>query len=341
MNPYLSIVVAVRNDNYGGNFTQRLQRSLDWNTKWLEFHKVQCEMILVNWNPVPGNPSLKEVIVWPKNRSYVKFRIITVPTSIHQKFVKPAIRETVPLFEFIAKNVGIRRANAEQVLSTNADILLHPDICRLVGQMPIELNRFYRANRLDFRSHNITGVSSLLKNGFAISLKGFMYSLRPGLNKTIQFEVLKGWNNIRVWWELLKSRHPNFFTRKRINVMFNNGGLHSHCLNSGDFMLMTKENWVSQTAYPEHTPMALHTDALFNVLASEMLEEKVFDSPIFHQEHERRYPWDSSQTNLKYKEAYVLFEQASKASVRGEPTASYRNSSSWGLPDVKLQEEVI
>lgn len=339
--PYLSIVIAVRNDNYGGDFTQRLQQSINWNTKWLEYYKLPTEFVLVNWNPVGENQPLLEMINWPSERQYVNYRIINVPNHLHEQLVDPTIRETVPMFEFIAKNVGIRRSQGEVVLSTNADILLHPKICRAIGNKKVHSRKFYRANRLDFEYMNASNLKQLYTSGFTVSLKGFMYALKPGATVAFQYAMLKMYNPLWLWWELFKYRNLNFFVPRGVNVVVDNGGYQSHCLNSGDFMLMTSENWKKLKAYPEHTPMTLHTDALFNVLAAHFLKEQIFVHPIFHQAHIRRYPWDQHATNPAYKEAYYLFEKAAMCSEKNETMSPFMNAHEWGLSNQKLNEQTI
>ena len=216
-NPYLSIVVAVRNDNYGGDFIQRLQNSISWNTKWLEHFALDSEIILVNWNPIQENSALIDQMHWPQNLKHVTLRLITVPNTIHSSYVNPDLRDTVPLFEFIAKNAGIRRAKGTLVLSTNADILIHPEICRKVAQQDLQTSCFYRANRLDFAKTDSTTVNDMLDAGFAISLKGFMYQFHQAINKKVQYNLLKPANAIRLKWELFKFKFPELSETEKVS----------------------------------------------------------------------------------------------------------------------------
>ena len=339
--PYLSIVTAVRNDNYGGDFILRLQRSIDWNTKWLERFEVSSEIVLVNWNPIVGKPSLEELLVWPSKTKYTTYRIITVSNEIHLKFDDSQTRESVPLFEFLAKNVGIRRSKGTLVLSTNADILFHPNLCQKLAQDSFEHTSFYRANRLDFSANKSKELGQFFEAGFAISLKGFMYKFDSRFDKMIQYRLLKVFNTFRLKWELFKCQFPKFFSLLRIPVVYNNGGFLCHCLNSGDFLLMHKKNWIGLRAYPEYTSIATHTDALFNIIAFDQLKERVFDEPIFHQQHERRYGWGEIKTDVKYEKAYQLFEEAADDVKNGLSIEKYLNSDDWGLANVQLEEQVI
>ena len=83
-------------------------------------------------------------------------------------------------------------------------------------------------------------------------------------------------------------------------VFYNSAEYKLHCNVSGDFMLMHRDAWQLVRAHHENRPIALHVDALMVVQAATMgLKEVVFDSPIFHQEHERRF--DAKAENQLFK----------------------------------------
>lgn len=339
--PFLSLVLAARNDNYGGNFTERLQTGIDWNTRWLEQFKVTSEVIIVNWNPVAENPDLIDLITFPKGRKYVNYRIITVPNSVHEDYVDPAIRSTVPMFEFIAKNVGIRRAKGQYLLCINADILVHPEIFDSISKNRLDNKHYYRANRLDYRKTSNQSIPAIVKNGFAISLKGKMYFYNDVLNKTLQYNALKLANIIWLKWELFKRKHHQLFNRLSWNVVYDNGAFIAHCLNSGDFMLMATSQWFKLKGYQEYTYISTHTDSVFTIIAYAKLKEKVFKQPIFHQEHERRYSWEAIKNDPKFEKAYRLFEDVANDVKAGNPVDQHLNSENWGLSEYKLIEQQL
>ena len=55
-NPYLSIVITSRNDEHGYNALQRMQVSLSGLLEQLEKHKIESELILVDWNRPADRP---------------------------------------------------------------------------------------------------------------------------------------------------------------------------------------------------------------------------------------------------------------------------------------------
>ena len=113
--PYLSVVIVGRNDDYGVDFMARLNtfvRSLDRQVK---NHPRLVELIVVEWNPLPDRQPLAEVLTKVNN---LCVRIITVPNAVHEQ-----IGHTSPVLEYYGKNVGIRRARGRFVLTTNPDII--------------------------------------------------------------------------------------------------------------------------------------------------------------------------------------------------------------------------
>ena len=52
--PYLSLVVAARNDNHGGNMLARMQAFLDaWLVQSARY-RLSSEIVVVEWNPPPA-----------------------------------------------------------------------------------------------------------------------------------------------------------------------------------------------------------------------------------------------------------------------------------------------
>ena len=57
----------------------------------------------------------------------------------------------VPYLEYVAKNVGIRRATAPFVLVTNADILLGREVVDAIADRRLQPGTMYRAPRYDIK----------------------------------------------------------------------------------------------------------------------------------------------------------------------------------------------
>ena len=325
--PYLSIVIAVRNDNYGGDFIQRLQNFIRWNTDLLEKHKVATEIVLVNWNPIENKPTLKESIKWVKNRQYVAYRIITVPKEVHLQFCDQEVRKVLPLYEYLAKNVGIRRANGQFVLAMNPDIQIDERIIRKISSKKLESNRFYRANRIDFKNGNINNKTSLWLKGFKYSKTDFLW-----LKKVV--------NKVKCLWRVHSVKFEWFFNIISWKVYYHNAEYKYQCNVSGDFLLMHKKSWLKLKGNPENTFLPLHTDALMVVMAGTSgLKEYIFKYSIYHQEHNRRFDASEKQ-NQENRTAYVYFQEEAQKMINNKKAIIYNNDS-WGLINFELQEETF
>lgn len=329
-NPYyISIIITARNDNYGGDFISRLQNCIDWNTTLLEKYKIETEFVLVNWNPVEENKPLRELIKWPLNRSYVAYRIITVPNSIHQKYNDPNIRKDVPLFEYLAKNTGIKRANGKYLLVLNPDILIHPKIIKTISKKKLVKTKYYRTNRIDYKG-------DLEKNfqPIKIWLKGFVYNIKSG--KKLFF--LKMYNFIRIKFHLHLVHFENYLYLLGWQFIKENAEFQFHC-NGGDFILSAKENFFKLKGFPEDTYLSLHTDALFIImLGVSSLKEEVFRKPIYHKEHKRRY--DAKIKNDLFRKVYLSYQdEAQKMIIQRKP--KIYNDKNWGLANFELPEDIF
>jgi hypothetical protein len=149
VSPYISLVVTARNDDHGGNLLGRMQAFVNsWIGQALR-HNIPSEMIVVEWNPPQDRPRLSEALHWPDDLGPCRVRFIEVPNEVHRRF---AHAEALPLYQMIAKNVGIRRARAPFVLVTNIDILFSSELARFLGQRRLQPGRMYRMDRHDVMS---------------------------------------------------------------------------------------------------------------------------------------------------------------------------------------------
>ena len=112
----VSLVVVGRNDNYGGDFSDRLKATIDWNYN----HLPDPELIYVEWNTIPDRPSDTEWIAarYPNSKCFI------VPNEIHRVITT---NPKLPMMEYFAKNIGIREASNEWILLVNADVFLGYD----------------------------------------------------------------------------------------------------------------------------------------------------------------------------------------------------------------------
>src|SRR5579862_1186662 len=144
--PYLSMVAASRNDDHGGSLLRRMQTFVNAFLAQCRRHGLSAELILVEWNPSADRPRLAEALRWPQDLGPCQVRIIEVPPELHQRYQHA---DALPLYQMIAKNVGIRRASGRFVLASNIDILLNDEMVRFLAASRLDPRRMYRADRYD------------------------------------------------------------------------------------------------------------------------------------------------------------------------------------------------
>ena len=148
MTPALSIVVTGRHDNYGGDFNERFIAALRFNLARLSEHGVACEVVLVEWNPVPDRPYLADVLARECPDLAPSLRRFVVAPEYHAALTQnPAIG----YLEYVAKNVGVRRAAAPYVLVTNTDVLLGREAVGAIAGDRLAPGTIHRAARYDIK----------------------------------------------------------------------------------------------------------------------------------------------------------------------------------------------
>jgi hypothetical protein len=153
--PYLSVVASTRNDNHGGDLTRRTQIFIDALVAQAARHRVETELILVEWNPPPDRPPLAAELHWPEDNPWCGIRIITVGPEIHRRF---GYSDRLPIFQMMAKNAGVRRAAGRFVLHTNIDIVFSDAIFAWIAGRSLRPGVVYRCDRVDVDREVPVGV---------------------------------------------------------------------------------------------------------------------------------------------------------------------------------------
>jgi hypothetical protein len=335
-NPYLSIVIAGRNDNYGGDFRQRLDNCINWTYSQLTAHKISAELIFVNYNPLP-TPAIKDFIHWPQSNGFVKIRILTISADIHKNVVALYGVKDVPVLEYIAKNAGIRRAKGDFILSMNPDILIDERLFENFANLSPQY--YYRCNRFDFSGEvdlkpRIKLFDELKSKINQIWFKGNYVKVKGVSVLSYYYHWLM--RTIDNKWKNNTERIQFFLNPFRINVYTHNVEFWYHCNAAGDFMLTSRENWNKLKGYKENSFISLHTDSLFVIQAATSgIKERIFKCPVFHKEHERRY--DALKENEEQRKIYLNYQQASKTMVKNRNADVY-NGDDWGLGKIDISE---
>jgi hypothetical protein len=117
--PSVCAVFAGRNDEFVADNEARVRAVVEWNSR-----VIADEVIFVEWNPLLDRPLLSPQLT----RDYPSLRCYVVPRELHERV---ATNPRMPVMEYHAKNVGIRRAKSEFICATNSDILWDEDVRRL------------------------------------------------------------------------------------------------------------------------------------------------------------------------------------------------------------------
>ena len=149
--PYLSIILTGRNDDFGGDFNVRLFRALAFNHRVLTSAGVSHEFVFVEWRPVEHKPYLA-VVLQHEFPSLADGRLLSyvVDVRYHEAF---SLNPKLQFQEFIAKNIGIRHARGEFLLTTNTDIFLGRELVARLARKEFERRVLYRTERIDLKSN--------------------------------------------------------------------------------------------------------------------------------------------------------------------------------------------
>ena len=180
--------MAARNDGYEGNFLNRMQRSLDSFFRLAKSSKLNAELIIVEWNPPADRLGLVDALNW--GNASIPCRVIRVPSRIHGLYQGET---QFGLFEYLAKNTGIRRAKGEFVLITNPDIVFSAEMVQRLTDGSFDSDHFYLAAR-----HNldVDGKETSVWDAPPEGLIHYMASGDFTLMSRIRWEEMKGYPEV-------------------------------------------------------------------------------------------------------------------------------------------------
>lgn len=148
--PLLSIILTGRNDEYGIDFRHRFLRTLTFNQHELSARGISYEFVFVEWAPEPARPLLIDMALdaIPELGGGATFRGIVVDRRYQEAL---SLNPRLQYLEFIAKNVGIRRAAGDYVLTTNCDVFFGRRVLDVFEQRALQPRVVYRAPRYDLK----------------------------------------------------------------------------------------------------------------------------------------------------------------------------------------------
>ena len=284
--PYLSVVVAMRNDDYGGHLLHRFERGIADLAEAALLHGLHYELVIVEWNPPSESPQLRDAVRWPE--SLLDVLLITVPPEVHTTAGCHG-------WEYEAKNLGVAASRGSFVLTTNADIILSAALIEFMAAKSLRTSSFYRADRFDC-------IELIPRNLLAADAQ------RHCIAHAVRH--LYSWG--LEWYPLPSAATPQVEGVDKVKayrahaaavghgVEQGVAGEHVHDLSNlhhmsaGDFILMAREHWHTLRGFPRDSCCQSccdnHTDSYMVVAAAALgLTQVGLHHPrvLYHQEHYR------------------------------------------------------
>lgn len=153
--PYITIVITGRNDDFGGDFNARMFGALEFNHAHLSARGIPHEFVFVEWRPISGKPWLSEVLCdrYPQLVPDTLFCYVA-DEAYHDAY---SLNQKLQFQEFIAKNIAIRRCRGAFILTTNTDVYLSRGILNELAGRTLAPRVLYRTVRIDLKD-NIAGA---------------------------------------------------------------------------------------------------------------------------------------------------------------------------------------
>lgn len=328
--PYLSLVVTSRNDD--DDVLHRMQIFVNNLTNQVQRYRLNCELIVVEWNYSPDRPRLLQALEWPQGTDRYAIRIISVPPKNHNSFENS---DVIPLFQMIAKNVGIRRARGRFILATNIDIIFSNELIKFLASRKLRKNRMYRIDRYD--------VPGNIPTDLPIDER-MNWCQRNVIRLYRRLETVEVKNGAV---PLQKKKRKKLI--KIVSEWFSHDEPVLHTNACGDFTLLSKKYWERASGYPEFPLRAMKIDGLLCYAAHYAgAREIALKDPIriYHIDHPARA--DGAVIALSGRSVENTSVQVSStqyqtwtSQMRAASRPIIFNQQGWGLPDEELQETII
>jgi len=316
--PYISFVVTARNDDYGGNWQNRINTFMKVLAYQAERVRLPIELVFCEYNPVPNKPLMAEELVVPKN-IFFHTRFIVVPNEFHKSLPD---NDKVPVCEFIGKNIAARRSIGEYICGTNPDVLYSDELFDFFALQKLDRKYFYRINRSD------TSISKFADNTNA---KEMLFNAKKSVTKIMYNE-----HSEYVSWKLWLSDLIHGRTIKLLVQFPLLNGFHKHNTEkihenaAGDFLITHRNNWNSVGGYDERTVGSGVLDSyILYTLYCNNVEQIVLPYPIYHLYHHHK--------GVKYLASHEKLHEDANFMLKTKVLYKQKNSD-WGFPKQSFKE---
>ena len=156
--PYLTFVLGSRNDDYAETMLLRLQTTLEVFVAQLEEHRLDAEIVIVEWNPPQNRPPLAEALRLPGSTAHVTIRIVTVGSEHHRRYRHWELK---PMHVGVIYNVGIRRARGRFIAHRASDVFYSGPLVQFLAQRSLSEEHVYRCDRHDVDAAVLEGDATV------------------------------------------------------------------------------------------------------------------------------------------------------------------------------------
>ena len=343
MRPYLSFVIAARNDQHGGEFMDRLLLCLRTIYLLSESHRVPIEILIVEWNPPPGQARLAEQLQPPPVHLPIQLRVIEVPTRIHHLYNSHRL---LGMYQMIAKNVGIRRAAGEFILCTNADIIFSERVFAFFAKQRLKRAHFYRCNRCD-----VAPLPTVLREKGSITeiLRYCRKHVQQRLGKNRWYANFPG--SSPYWYKHLPMQLVTVVLSQLLRFLISSTHTLYHSLDTwacGDFTLMHRDDWHDIQGYAELDAYSLHVDSLALGAAVALAKKQVIlplSHCTYHISHKDGWEMQSPLEKLRFdlrmpKLDHSTLQELLLHMIRTRQIPPF-NTPNWGHAHEDFREEFI
>ena len=289
----LSAVVVTRNDNYGGNLNDRATYCLNSLIDTFD------EVILVDWNSPNSRPQLWDIDTKIDFRGNLKHIVITPEVASMLTNNDPHAQVCN---EVLGRNIGIRRATGDYIVSTNIDVIApRRDQLEQAIQNEMNDNTFYTISRRHVEWKDIE-------------------EFHGGERK------YKDWKALRD--HLIENSEER--TREESVVEGDNYSIINCC---GDFQIAHKNIWNEIRGFEEELIYVLYSDTNVQKKAVKHgFELKAIYSPaLFHIFHGKGGGGFLDGINRKVNDMY-------RAVTAQEKT---ENADTWGFEPIEMEYELL
>jgi len=272
------------------------------------------------------------------NGAIDRVRVIVVPEDVHMQF---EYGDRLPLFQMIAKNVGLRRARGDHLLATNVDILFSDELMTMIAQRGLQRGVMYRVDRCDIEPAPSVEMNIPQRLAWCASHMIRRHGQYTSVDLRTGRRYPASWDptwRVRLLEWLQNINLVPIVTRPVVHL---NG--------CGDFTLMHRDHWHDLHGYWQRGVYSMHLDSVLCTAAVVAgVKEQVLRDPmrIYHIEHGTGSGFkpeavEALNARLEMNRIAQLsmaeFHQLAIHMRRGDRSTVF-NDNDWGLADEALPE---